>query len=138
MDTSALQMDPWCAINAYFKDSHLQRLVQHQIESYNEFTMHQIQQTIEQFNPVLIHSDQNYNKELKKYSLEIMIRFTNFQISRPQIHENNGSTKVMFPHEARLRNFTYAATTTVDINVQYIVRSGPELEEIQCSCFLSF
>jgi DNA-directed RNA polymerase II subunit RPB2 len=132
MDASVLQMDPWCAINSYFKGSHLQRLVQHQIESYNEFTMHQIQQTIEQFNPVVIHSDQNYNKELKKYSLEIMIRFTNFQISRPQIHENNGSTKVMFPHEARLRNFTYAATTTVDINIQYIVRSGPELEEIQC------
>jgi len=126
------QMDPWCAINSYFKGAHLQRLVQHQIESYNEFVMYQIQQTIEQFNPVIIHSDQYYNKELKKYGLEIIVRFTNFQMNRPKIHENNGSTKVMFPQEARLRNFTYAATTTVDLNIQYFVRSGPDLEELQC------
>ena len=127
-----LKMDPWSAIHSYFQGAHLQRLVQHQIESYNEFVMHQIQQTIAQFNPVVIHSDQYYNKELKKYSLEVMIRFTNFQINRPQIHENNGSTKVMFPQEARLRNFTYAATTTIDINIQYFVRTGPELEDVQC------
>jgi DNA-directed RNA polymerase II subunit RPB2 len=126
------KMDTWSAINAYFQGAHLQRLVQHQIESYNEFVMTQIQQTIEQFNPVVIHSDQYFNKDFKKYSLEIMIRFTNFQINRPQIHENNGSTKVMFPQEARLRNFTYAATTTIDINIQYFVRTGPELEDVQC------
>ena len=125
-------MDPWQAINSYFQGKHLQRLVQHQLESYNEFIMKQIQQTIEQFNPVIIHSDQYYNKEFKKHKLEIMIRFSNFQINRPQIHENNGSTKVMFPQEARLRNFTYAATTTIDLNIQYFVRNGPELEEVQC------
>jgi DNA-directed RNA polymerase beta subunit len=80
---------------------------------------------------VIIHSDQYYNKELKKYSLEINLRFQNFQLNRPQIFENNGSTKVMFPNEARLRNFTYSSTTTIDIHIQYIVRSGPELEDVQ-------
>lgn len=53
-------------------------------------------------------------------------------MNRPQIHENNGSTKVMFPNEARLRNFTYASATTVNINIRYVIRSGPELEDIQC------
>ena len=37
----------------------------------------------------------------------------------------------MFPQEARLRNFTYAAATTVDMNIKYIVRNGPNLENIQ-------
>ena len=50
----------------------------------------------------------------KKYKLEMIATFDNYQIYRPQIHENNGATKVMFPQEARLRNFTYASSTTID------------------------
>ena len=127
-----LQMDPWDAIRSYFDDAHLERLVQHQVESYNEFVTQQIQQTIEQFNPVVVHSDQYFDPKSKKYKLEVWIRFTNFQMNLPQINENNGSTKVMFPQEARLRNFTYASTTTIDLNIQYFVRNGPNLEETQC------
>jgi DNA-directed RNA polymerase beta subunit/intein/homing endonuclease len=41
----------------------------------------------------------------------------------PQIHENNGATKMMLPQEARLRNFTYASTMTIDIRIEYIVRN---------------
>ena len=37
----------------------------------------------------------------------------------------------MFPHEARLRNFTYASNMTVDLNIKYIVRTGEELENVQ-------
>jgi DNA-directed RNA polymerase II subunit RPB2 len=37
----------------------------------------------------------------------------------------------MFPQEARLRNFTYASATTIDINIKYIVRNGPNLENTQ-------
>ena len=56
------------------------------------------------------------------------ITFENFSIYRPQIHENNGATKLMFPHEARLRNFTYASNMTIDMNIKYIVRTGATLE----------
>jgi DNA-directed RNA polymerase II subunit RPB2 len=125
-------MNSWDAIRSYFEDAHLERLVQHQVESYNEFVTQQIQQTIDQFNPIVVHSDQFYDATAKKYKLEVWIRFTNFQMNLPQINENNGSTKVMFPQEARLRNFTYASTTTIDLNIQYFVRSGPMLEETQC------
>ena len=38
----------------------------------------------------------------------------------------------MFPQEARLRNFTYSANTTIDMNIKYIVRSGADLENSQC------
>jgi DNA-directed RNA polymerase II subunit RPB2 len=125
-------MEDWDVIGSYFKEGHLERLVRHQIESYNHFINQQLQATIEMFNPVTVHSDHFYNKELGKYSLEIMITFVHFHINRPQIHENNGATKIMFPQEARLRNFTYAANTTIDLNIQYIVRTGPELEFTQC------
>ena len=117
---------PWSIIEAYFKGQHLERLVRHQLESYNNFVGHQIIKTIEMFNPVHIASEQDFNNTFKKYGLEIFVTFENFNIYRPQIHENNGAIKLMFPGEARLRNFTYASAMTVDINIKYIVRTGKE------------
>ena len=99
---------PWHIIESYFKGQHLERLVRHQLESYNHFINVQIMKTIEMFNPLHIKSEQDYDAKTGKYALELFITFENFHIYRPQIHENNGATKLMFPHEARLRNFTYA------------------------------
>jgi DNA-directed RNA polymerase II subunit RPB2 len=120
--------EPWDIIGSYFDGKHLKQLVRHQVESYNDFVTYQIQKTISMFNPVNIHSDQDFVKECGKYRLEMFITFENFSIYRPQIHENNGATKLMFPHEARLRNFTYASNMTLDMNIKYIVRTGAALE----------
>ena len=122
---------PWAVIESYFKDQYLTQLVRHQLESYNNFVTYQIQKTIDMFNPVQIVSDHDYDKDSGKHSLEIYITFENFHIYRPQIHENNGASKLMFPQEARLRNFTYASMMTVDLNIKYIVRSGNKLENSQ-------
>jgi len=122
---------PWNIIESYFKGQQLERFVRHQLESYNNFISFQIIKTIEMFNPVHIVSEQDYDTASKKYALEIFITFENFHIYRPQIHEINGAIKLMFPQEARLRNFTYAASTTIDMNIKYIVRNGPNLENTQ-------
>jgi len=122
---------PWHIIESYFKGQHLERLVRHQLESYNNFVGNQIIKTIEMFNPVHIASEQDFNPTLKKFGLEIFVTFENFNIYRPQIHENNGAIKLMFPQEARLRNFTYASAMTVDINIKYIIRNGKDLENTQ-------
>lgn len=123
--------EPWDMIGSYFDGMHLDRLVRHQIESFNDLVYKQIERTIDMFNPVNIASDQDYDKNAKKHRLEINIEFTHFNLYRPQIHENNGSTKLMFPMNARLRNFTYASAMTIDIRIEIIVRSGPELENTQ-------
>ena len=123
--------DPWTIIGSYFKSHHLDRLVRHQLESYNNFVGYQINKTIEMFNPVTIASDNDYDPVSKKHSLEIVVNFVNFQIYRPQIHENNGATKLMFPQEARLRNFTYASAMTIDLNIKYVIRTGPALDSVQ-------
>jgi DNA-directed RNA polymerase beta subunit len=122
---------PWNIIESYFRGQHLERLVRHQLESYNNFVGYQLPKTIEMFNPVPIVSEQDYDPNSKKYSLEIFVTFENFQIYRPQIHENNGAIRLMFPQEARLRNFTYASSMTVDVNIKYVVRTGKELESTQ-------
>lgn len=122
---------PWKLIGSYFENKHLERLVRHQIESYNDFVNVQIMRTIDMFNPVSVTTEQDYNKTLKLHKLEVIVTFDNFQMFRALINENNGATKLMFPQEARLRNFTYASNMTIDANIKYIVRSGENLENVQ-------
>jgi DNA-directed RNA polymerase beta subunit len=123
--------DPWTIIEAYFRDQHLDRLVRHQLESYNNFVGYQLIKTIEMFNPVHIKSENDFDAKSGKYSLEMVITFENFHIYRPQIHENNGAIKLMFPQEARLRNFTYSSAMTIDINIKYIIKDGENLENVK-------
>ena len=120
--------EPYSLIESYFEGKHLERLVRHQIESYNNFVNYQIQRTIQMFNPVVIHSENDFIEENNKYLLEVLIDFTNFKLYPPQIHENNGATKTMFPQEAKLRNFTYASVMTVDINIQYVIRNTENMD----------
>jgi DNA-directed RNA polymerase II subunit RPB2 len=123
--------EPWTIIESYFRDHHLERLVRHQLESYNNFVGYQIIKTIDMFNPVHIKSENDFDMTSGKYSLEIFITFDNFHIYRPQIHENNGAIKLMFPQEARLRNFTYASAMTTDINIKYVIRDGENFENVK-------
>jgi DNA-directed RNA polymerase II subunit RPB2 len=120
--------EPYEIIESYFEGQHLTRLVRHQIESYNHFINHQIQKTIEMFNPVTIHSEHDYIIEHDKHLLEVMVRFENFKLYPPQIHENNGATKMMLPQEARTRNFTYASTMTIDLRIEYIIRNTENMD----------
>ena len=120
--------EPYNLIESYFDGKHLERLVRHQLESYNNFVNFQIQKTIQMFNPVVIRSEHDYNESKDKYFLEVFINFTNFMLYPPQIHENNGATKTMLPQEAKLRNFTYASTMTVDINIKYVIRNTENMD----------
>ena len=123
--------DPWSLIESYFEGKYLQRLVRHQIESYNDFITHKIRTTINMFNPIHIASVNDYNLEYKKHSLEIFVELNNLSLLRPQLHENNGATKTMYPQEARLRNFTYASIMMVDVTIKVVRRNGEKLEEEQ-------
>ena len=106
----------WSVINLYFKEDYLKQLVRHQIESYNYFMNYQIQETINMFNPIVIE----YEEKLEPWcKIKTYITFNNFKLYQPQIFENNGSSKIMFPNEARLRNFTYASNMTLDLDIKY-------------------
>ena len=47
--------EPWNITESYFKGQHLERLVRHQIESYNNFVECQIEKTIECLIPCVSH-----------------------------------------------------------------------------------
>jgi len=120
--------EPFEIIESYFRGQHLERLVRHQIESYNHFVNYQIQRTIQMFNPVNVHSENDYVQDKDKYMLEVDISFDNFKLYPPQIHENNGATKIMLPDEAKLRNFTYASTMAIDLNIKYTIRNNETMD----------
>ena len=120
--------EPFEIIESYFRGQHLERLVRHQIESYNHFINYQLFKTIQMFNAVTIHSENDYVAEKDMYLLEIEISFSNFKLYPPQIHENNGATKIMLPDEAKIRNFTYASNMAVDLNIKYTIRNTESMD----------
>ena len=63
--------EPWKLIESYFRNQYLKRLVQHHIESYNDFVLNQIKKTMYMFNPIRVVSNNDYNLTLKKHSLEV-------------------------------------------------------------------
>ena len=121
--------EPYTLLESYFEAQHLERLVRHQIESYNHFVNFQIQRTIQMFNPVRIRSENDFVESEGMYMLEIVVSFDNFKLYPPQIHENNGATKLMLPQEAKLRNFTYSSGMTVDVHIQYIIRNTENMQQ---------
>ena len=66
----------------------------------------------------------NVNKH--RYDLELNIEFKS--ISPPIVYENNGSHSIMYPNEARLRNFTYSGDIYIDIHFKTIKRFGMGLK----------
>tara|TARA_B100000787_G_scaffold98922_1_gene72981 strand:+ start:1488 stop:5069 length:3582 start_codon:yes stop_codon:yes gene_type:complete len=121
---------PWMIINSYFKNNHLQQLIKHQLESYNNFIELEINKTVEMFNPLVICSENDYIKEHDLYRLKIEINFKNLALFRPQIYENNGATKILFPQEARTRNFTYSSALMLDLDIEYIVTNGEDYKNV--------
>lgn len=121
---------PWDIIGAYYKDYDIERHVRHQLESFNYFVDHQIEKTIDMFNTVHIRPECEYSAAHGLYGLEIFITFNNFHLYQPQINENNGAVKIMFPYDARLRNYNYASTMVIDVNIKYVIRGGDDMQSI--------
>lgn len=123
---------PWIFIKSYFNNNPAEKLVRHQIESYNNIIKYQIQKTIEMFNksePIL--SQKEYNPQFDKYSLEMNVSFDNLQFDNPQIYELNGVKNTMLPNKARLRGCTYSSSMYLDVNIETIVRNGENMNNIQ-------
>ena len=105
-------------IGSYYTNCEILRMVRHQLESMNHFINYQMQATINMFNNRVVKSEKDYNQDTGNSNLIVNYSIMNLKFYQPQIYENNGSTKITTPNDARLRNFTYAAKTTVDILVK--------------------
>ena len=81
-------------------------LISHQIESFNDFIEHRLQQIIDDIGEVKIDLPTEEN---------LVIRFGKIMIGPPEIKESDGSTKLLNPTEARLRKLTYSSTLYIEM-----------------------
>lgn len=110
--------DTWFLIEEYLKQYNKKELIRHHIDSYNNFIDSKINEIVKQPNPLVIYHE--YDEKKNCYNYEIKIEFNDVYYSKPLIHENNGSTSLMTPHQARLRNLTYSMTMFMDITITII------------------
>lgn len=115
--------EAWTLIHSYFNQGNQNSLLSHQIDSFNDFIRHGINQVIQQTNPVKVYYDDEENER----QIDVDVTFGDITLTKPTIHENNGSTTPMLPNVARLRRFTYGSPIYIDITFSINVREkdGP-------------
>mgnify|MGYP006082183855 CR=1 FL=1 len=107
--------DVWYIVKAMLDSDNKKYLIKHHIDSFNDFIENKIPCIITNSNPLSIYHD--YNSESNSYTYEIVVNFINTYYTKPQISENDGSIKKMYPHDARIRNLNYTSKLYVDIEV---------------------
>lgn len=115
-DIGHLKDRTWDVIDSYFQEQSDIVFTRHQIESFNYFIENLIPDIITQSNPIIIYY--NYLADFNKYQYEIHLNFDDqYQLDKPIIYKNDGSTEVMTPAISRMRNLTYAAMLHLNLNV---------------------
>jgi DNA-directed RNA polymerase beta subunit/intein/homing endonuclease len=121
----------WMIINKYFEQNKGKFIIQHNLASFNDFTMKKIDEIISGFNPIEIFYD--YIPEIKRYRYQINIIVNNIRLCKPLSTEKDGSTKNMTPQDARQRNFCYSGNLYVDMEIEahYVnVQISPDDENL--------
>ena len=114
--------DPcWNAVSSYFANG-VRRLVDHQVDSYEDFIRNKLPLIVQSTPPIKVWHEQH--PVHKKYKYEFTLTFENVSYMKPRITEATGRVKPMLPMEARVRNFTYAAQMHADIRFTAKTYSG--------------
>lgn len=113
----------WKVIDAYFQDNP-QALVNHHVESYNDFFQHDIFQIFREKNPLKFMHNSKYDSSLNDYTSKCTMYMggkdgSKIYFGKPILYDQN-EPHFMFPNEARLRNITYAMTIHYDIEIEFL------------------
>jgi len=114
----------WNSIQSYFETQGIAKLVDHQIESFEDFVRNKIPLIVASTPHIVVWHEQD--PETKKYKYEFRLSFENITYMKPRIQEASGRIKPMFPQEARIRNFTYSAQMFCDVRFVARTHKTPE------------
>ena len=101
-------------IKKYLEDH---SLVESNIISFNNFIEKRMQEIVNEISETIESTD-----------FEIILG--KIEVKKPKIIEANGSSSLILPYEARLRNLTYAAPVTLEITVKKDGQVDSEIVEI--------
>lgn len=112
-------MDEWDILDIYFRDNRYP-FTKHHLDSYRQFLKTIVPATIRAHNPItMVKLDPHTNEEALR--VEVYIGEKEISVDRPTILDENGKPILLSPHEARLRNLTYATKIYADVEVRYKV-----------------
>ncbi|EME82668.1 uncharacterized protein MYCFIDRAFT_136855 [Pseudocercospora fijiensis CIRAD86] len=102
--------DCWSVIHSFFDSK---GLVSQQLDSFDEFASTTMQEIVDETPAIVIDQnvaaddDDGLNMPIvkRRYIIELGV----LTISQAAMTEGDGSTRAMYPHEARLRNLTYSS-----------------------------
>lgn len=100
-------------IKSYFKAN---GFVKHQLDSFNDFIENGIQKILNEIGPIEIKT----SKDSRGGEATYIFEFGEISIKKPLIREQDGTTNVLYPQEARNRNLTYHSSLYCDIKVTTI------------------
>jgi DNA-directed RNA polymerase II subunit RPB2 len=125
MDTENIS---WKLIDKYFKDNP-NCLVQHHLESFNDFFRNGIKRIFYENNPIRFIEREEEGSEANKRN-ECLLYLggrdgNRIYYGKPVIYDDNNS-HYMFPNDARLRNMTYGITIHYDVDVEFIYYKDDE------------
>ncbi len=92
-------------------------LVESNVVSFNNFIESRMQEIVDEVSETINNED-------------FEISLGKIKVGKPQITESDGSTSLILPYEARLRNFTYSAPITLEITIKKDDHTDSEIVEI--------
>ena len=107
------QKDIECIIGKYFNKKHV--LTDHQISSYNHLIDEILPNILNQIFPITVN---DFNDKVQS----IQLNLTKITTQTPYYVENNGSSKIMTPQIARLRNDTYSLSILINLSVELTIK----------------
>ena len=113
---------PWSVIDTYFKDNP-NALVQHHLNSFNDFFENGLVNIIKEKNPIRIMKQQIPDTEEFRLRADLYIggkKGDKIYYGKPVIYDDERA-HFMYPNDARLRNMTYGVTIHYEIDIDYFV-----------------
>ncbi|OQS55135.1 RPB2 [Ecytonucleospora hepatopenaei] len=113
----------WAIITSFFEQK---GLVRQQLDSFNQFVSTKIQEVIDENSIIAVRSVPTAGSTTQR---EIRLKFGQVSVVFPPVYtESDGTTKQIFPNEARIRDLTYSANVYIDIS-KIKLEDGNEIEE---------
>ena len=122
--------DTWITLDSYFQNNPY-FLTKHHLDSFNDFVANRLVNTISALNPILVIKNQN-NGELI-HEIEVYVGGPSSDeifLNKPTVVEDN-EQKIMYPNEARLKDFTYAGDIYANILIRYITKKGDKTSIVE-------
>ncbi|XP_062183913.1 DNA-directed RNA polymerases IV and V subunit 2-like isoform X2 [Phragmites australis] len=118
IDMSLESLEKFCkeASRSFFDEI---GLISHQINSYNEFVSHGLQELFDSLGEVIVEPGYDPSKKGSGGWKHAIVKFGRVKLEKPVFWSGKDEVDIDFkPRHARLQNMTYASKMKVEVNIQ--------------------